>query len=415
MRNIINICKLSLRKCGLCVIKGLMSSVRWQLIMSTEIWRKKMSDVMLSASMNSNLLALNNTQKMFNDVQGKLATGKEVNSAMDDPSAFYTAQSLTQRANDLNSLMDSMGQAVQSLKAADQGMTALSSFNDQAKSLANQARDDADKRVTTNVTSGTDVDGTETFAADVAYSVKVTSADGTETTTPVNAATGSTTEALRAGLSGVDGVTATIADGELVVQADKGYTVEITTSDTEEHGIKLKDTTTKDVASDSATQYADQYNAIVDQMNQLAKDSGYKGVNLLQSDDLLVVFNEDRSSTLNISGADMSATGIGLSSVTAEDFADNAKIDAVIAKLDSATETLRSQSAAFGNNLSIVETRSDFTENLVNTLEEGANKLVEADVTKLSANMLQLQTNQSLGMNALSLASQSSQAVLKLF
>jgi len=380
-----------------------------------------MSDVMLSASMNSNLLALNNTQKMFNDVQGKLATGKEVNSAMDDPSAFYTAQSLTQRANDLNSLMDSMGQAVQTLKAADQGMTALSTFNDQAKSMANQARDNADKVKETKFrTAAADLTGAElneTAGADVVYGLKVTHADGTETDTSVTWVDGESVDELVTKLTGETGLTASLnSDGSIELSATTvGEQIDISlTSGAEEH-VVLAAATAKTEASDAATASADQFNAIVDQMNQLAKDSGYKGINLLQSDDLLVVFNEDRTSSLNISGADMSATGLGLSKVTANDFADNTKIDAVIAKLDVATEKLRSQSAAFGNNLSIVETRSDFTDNLVNTLEEGANKLTEADVTELSAQMLQLQTNQSLGMNALSLASQSSQAVLKLF
>lgn len=381
-----------------------------------------MSEVMLSASMNSNLLALNNTQKMFDDVQGKLATGKKVNSAMDDPSAFYTAQSLTQRANDLNSLMDSMGQAVQTLKAADQGMTALSAFNDQAKSLANQARDDADKTKETKATMDTTVAADTAIVDATTYTITVTDKDGATVgaahTYTAAGGTG-TVQQLIDDINGADcGAKAELVDGKVVISSDSdvGNTVTITTAGgTDAIGVDGTGDAAKLEASDSAKAYADQFNAILSQMDQLAKDSGYKGINLLQSDDLLVVFNEDRTSTLNITGADMSATGLGLASVTKEDFADNTKIDAVIAKIDAATEKLRSQSAAFGNNLSIVETRSDFTENLINTLEEGANKLTEADTTKLSAQMLQLQTNQSLGMNALSLASQSSQAVLQLF
>jgi flagellin-like hook-associated protein FlgL len=382
-----------------------------------------MSVVMLSASMNSNLLALNNTQKMFDDVQGKLATGKEVNSAMDDPSSFYTAQSLAQRANDLNSLMDSMGQAVQSLKAADQGMTALSAFNDQAKSLANQARDDADKTKETKATMDNTVAADTAIAVDTTYTITVTDKEGATVGSAYTftAVADSEVQDLIDGINlegNNSGATAELVDGKVVISSnsDIGHTVTITTAaGTDAIGVDVAGDKAKIEASAASTQYADQYNAIISQMNQMVVDSGYKGVNLLQSDDLLVVFNEDRTSNLNISGADMSATGIGLSAVEAEDFADNTKIDVVIGKLDTATETLRSQSAVFGTNLSIVETRSDFTENLVNTLEEGANKLVEADVTELSANMLQLQTNQSLGMNALSLASQSSQAVLKLF
>ena len=76
---------------------------------------------------------------------------------------------------------------------------------------------------------------------------------------------------------------------------------------------------------------------------------------------------------------------------------------------------LRDMASEFGNNYSIVQTRQDFTENLINVLEEGADNLTLADMNEESANMLALQTRQQLAINSLSLASQAAQSVLSLF
>ena len=78
-----------------------------------------MSDISLTASMRSNLLSLQNTQSLMDMTQERLSTGKKVNSAIDNPSSYYTAQSLTNRADDLSALLDSMGQAIQTIKATN--------------------------------------------------------------------------------------------------------------------------------------------------------------------------------------------------------------------------------------------------------------------------------------------------------
>lgn len=79
------------------------------------------------------------------------------------------------------------------------------------------------------------------------------------------------------------------------------------------------------------------------------------------------------------------------------------------------TSILRDTANTLGNYYSIITTREDFTSNLINVLEEGADKLTLADMNEESANMLALQTRQSLAINSLSLASQANQAILKLF
>src|SRR5213595_1615382 len=98
------------------------------------------SGITLTAGVRQNLLSLQNTADLIGQTQNRLATGKKVNSALDNPSNFFTSQSLNNRANDLNSLLDSIGQAQQTLSAADTGLTSLTKLVESAKSIAKQAR-----------------------------------------------------------------------------------------------------------------------------------------------------------------------------------------------------------------------------------------------------------------------------------
>ncbi len=349
---------------------------------SKVFWRKTMADISLTASMRSNLLSLQQTQSLMDTTQERLSTGKKVNSAIDNPSSYYTAQSLTNRASDLSSLLDSMGQAVQTIQAANEGIEAITEFASQAKAIANSAND---------------------------------------------------------------------------------------TSDTT-----------------SVENYMKQFDEILKQIDGTAKDSGYKGVNLLGGKDqeLKVVFNEDRSSSLTVKGDDASSAGLGLEASDgkwatktpkiATEYKTNLKkiagdfvykdgkvykvakaidgtttqhsFDALVAdgslvateytttdgsfnevsidkdaisksitQVEDAVSKLRNMASVFGNNYSIVENREEFTENLINVLEEGADKLTLADMNEESANMLALQTRQQLAINSLSLASQAAQSVLSLF
>ena len=158
--------------------------------------------------------------------------------------------------------------------------------------------------------------------------------------------------------------------------------------------------------------YQKQYNNALSQYDSLIKDSSYKGVNLLQADDLKVIFNENRSSTLDVQGVDLSSDKIGM--MTA-DWTKAKDVQTSLEQVINAKNTLRSASTKLGNYYSIITERETFTDNLINVLEEGADKLTLADMNEESANMLSLQTQQQLAINSLSLASQASQAVLRLF
>src|SRR5215470_9119826 len=157
------------------------------------------------------------------------------------------------------------------------------------------------------------------------------------------------------------------------------------------------------------------FNNLLQQIDQLAKDSSYGGINLIYGDSLKIVFNENGSSVLNVVGVTFSAAGLGLAAPTANAFQDNASINAVVGSLNNALVTLRTQASKFGSNLSVVQNRQDFTKNMINLLQTGADSLVLADSNEEGANMLALQTRQQLSTTALSLASQADQAVLRLF
>lgn len=161
-----------------------------------------------------------------------------------------------------------------------------------------------------------------------------------------------------------------------------------------------------------AGSYAAQYNAVLEQYDMLVNDCSYKGINLLKGDMLSVVFNEDRSSGLNVMGRDISSSSLGLSRAEWQTVAD---ISAAAADLQRVVNSLRSLNAELGNNYSIIQNRQDFTENLINVLTEGADKLTLADMNAESANMLALQTRQQLAVNSLSLSSEAARGVLLLF
>lgn len=374
-----------------------------------------MADISLTASMRSNLLSLQQTQSLMDTTQERLSTGKKVNSAIDNPSSYYTAQSLTNRASDLSSLLDSMGQGIQTIQAANEGIEAITEFVQQAKAIANTARDNATiKGTTSSGTYAADTDKTKNITVKIEgvadQNIEVTLED---TDTLEQAATKIATalnNVKDAEGAVIGGFTATVENGQIKISNSKGIVANVS-------GTIFGITFNGEIGNSTRTTSMKRYNEILDQIDQLAKDSGYKGVNLLQGNDLKVVFNEDRSSYLTINGTFADTSDKGLKISRAEDWTnpDNEAINASISELENAITSLRNMASEFGNNYSIVENRENFTESLINVLEEGSDKLTLADMNEESANMLALQTRQQLAINSLSLASQAAQSVLSLF
>ncbi len=168
--------------------------------------------------------------------------------------------------------------------------------------------------------------------------------------------------------------------------------------------------------SDTLSQltYESQFLQITSQITTLASDSGYRGTNLLTDGTLAVEFApKTGDAKLTVAGFKAGATLLGVSSVS--NWAVIANSTQALSNMDNALTTLRSKSSVLASNLSVITTRQDFTDNVINTLQQGADGLTLADMNNEGANMLMLQTRQSLGTTALSLSSQAAQSVLRLF
>jgi flagellin-like hook-associated protein FlgL len=269
-----------------------------------------MSDIVLSAGVRSNLLQLQKTSDLISSTQTKLATGKRVNSALDNPINFFTAQGLSNRANDLTALLDSMSNGINTIQAANNGLTSITKLVQSAQALISQAQQTSDAPTRLSLST--------------------------------------------------------------------------------------------------------QFQAIKAQIDTLAGDSSFNGINLLKGNNLTVTLNETGSSSVTITAVTFDSAGLGINNAT-NNWAAAADITAASTDLTAALTKLRSQSQSFGSSLSTVQIRQDFTKSMINTLQTGSDSLTLADSNEEGANLLALQTRQQLSTTALSLASQASQAVLRLF
>ena len=154
------------------------------------------------------------------------------------------------------------------------------------------------------------------------------------------------------------------------------------------------------------------YKKLINQYDELMNDASYKGINLLKGNDLSVMFNEDRSSSLVVNGANMTSSSLG---ITTFEWQTQGDIAQSLSEIADALSSIRSFTTELGNNYSILTTRQNFTDSLINVLTEGADNLTLADMNSESATMLALQTRQQLAVNALSLASEATREILKLF
>ena len=157
---------------------------------------------------------------------------------------------------------------------------------------------------------------------------------------------------------------------------------------------------------------ANDFNEVRNQIDRIVVDANFRGLNLLNGDNLQTFFNEDFTSSLTITGATFTADGLGITQVT---FNSSDAIELSADQVQDAISEIRSFSSSVANGITIIQTRRDFTEETINTLSAGADDLTVADQNEEGANLLALQTRQQLGVTSLALAAQSQQAVLRLF
>ncbi|UGY15958.1 flagellin [Bradyrhizobium septentrionale] len=387
-----------------------------------------MSDIILSSSVRQNLLSLQSTADLLSTTQNRLATGKKVNTALDNPTNFFTAQSLDNRASDINNLLDGIGNGVQVLQAANTGITSLQKLVDTAKSIANQVLQSPTgyttrSQVTSNAalggTSANLVDGTTIKSGDV---LSIAASAGQPAFTFTFGASNSLAQ-LNSSLA-ASNLTATLdSSNKLVISTTNdaaSSTIGAVTFTNTGGGTATFSAAGTAPVADSASQSAraalvTQYNNTIAQITTTAQDASFNGINLLNGDSLKLTFNETGKSTLSITGVTFNAAGLGLNSLTAgTDFLDNNSANKVLTALGTASSSLRSEASTLGSNLSIVQIRQDFSKNLINVLQTGSSNLTLADTNEEAANSQALSTRQSIAVSALALANQSQQSVLQL-
>jgi len=377
-----------------------------------------MADITLNSAVRSNLRTLQSTTDLMSRTEERLSTGKKVNSAFDNPGSFFTAQALDRRASDLNGLLDSVGNSVKTLEAADNGIKAISKVVESLKATARSAL---------QAPKGVEYQAEATFSAPsgAAATIVFGPSGSTETVTIADGAT--IDEAVKAiNDAGAFGVKAEKDGTKIKLSSDQAFEISAVTGGGAGFAAASGAATIIDQAAyDKRQAYLDDYNEALKQITSLAKDASFNGVNLLKGDDLSITFNEDGSSKLDVKGTNFDAASLGLTELTESvasgttvstvgAFDTKSGIDDVLANIDTAFNTLESQASKFGSQLQIVQTRQAFTKDMVGTLNDGALALTGADTNEEAANLATLQTRQALIVSSLSISTSQEQNVLQL-
>ena len=430
-----------------------------------------MNDIVLSKGIRSNLLSLQNASALQDRTQVRLSTGRKVNSALDDPLNYFQSEGLSMRGKDLTRLLDNMGLGIKTIEAADNGLKAITRMVEQMQAGLRSALNTN----ATNAKLASGMDLTNRRAVDFGTNPNLLnsatppgplragdqmSVTFTVPSNPVVAAT-TLTFTFPGGAPGIntaqDLVAAINADpannnattGERYVNASIDAGGRLIIDNTTMGTLRLQWTpaaavlpalptnlnslfgtfeppltgsTPTDTGSITAAtnqtraKFAEQYNDILQQITFAARDSGYNGTNLLYGQSLDMVFNEDASTRMIVRGVVFDSAGIGLSATdTRRSMQSDTEINAGLAKLTESIKIIRAQAATFGANNTVATVRESFTKEAVKLMKMGADNLVVADLNEEGANLLALQTRQQLSTQALSLASQSDQAILRLF
>lgn len=360
--------------------------------------------------------------KSFNDLIGqrseRLATGLKVNNALDDPAAFFTARSLNDRVGGLNRVLDNIGSNLGTIRAAEAGVRALTQLVNVAQSIVTSAESLPVAQPT--AIGSVDISGQAdlTALAGVSDGDQFTVQVGSGMATTITVSSGQSAEALVAELDAIDNVSAALTDsGTLQISTTNGEDLTLAeASGTPLAGLGVTAGTfdqSTAVGPERAAK-ADDFNAILQQIDQLAGDASFLGTNLLAGDSPSVLFNTSGSSSLTLTGVNSGSAGLSISQA-ANGFGTNADTAAASAELRGALTSLRSFSASLTTEFSVVETRRGFTSELRNVLQSGADNLTLADLNEEGAALLALQTRSAFTQAGFSIVQESDSGVLRLF
>jgi flagellin len=427
-----------------------------------------LNTVTLTSAMRSNLFSLQQTSQAMRTTQERLATGKRVNTAVDDPIAFFTAREHTQRADDLEGRKDQMSEAIQTIQAANDGVETITSLIASARSLAQSAlsSESQSERATLCAMFNDTLAQIDTVTDDSGYSgvnllksdsqkldvkfdeggdskLTVTGFDATHSGLEINKAFVGTATGQAGFQSDVQhngNPTNWVGTVDFNQPYDKNdITGESSTNNSHDNSLNYSIDVTGmdslDVWYNFNTREPistwDRFEIDINGNNELTVQSGDYGdsdpstvessgwkhftYDLTDYSDStldLTIYCGNTDDTLWQSWAyvDIDSTGAGINNWT-----NSSGIETSIDELNSAQSDLRTHSKELSSGLNIITTRQDFTTAMVNILSDGAANLTNADMNEEGANMLMLQTRQMLGATSLAMASQASQSVLRLF
>lgn len=331
-----------------------------------------MADVSLNEGIRANLLSLQRSSELFNRTTERLASGRKINSAVDNPTNYFSSIALTDRAELLKSRLDGMGQATQQIHAADTGISSIRSFLGAMKGIIN------------NALGNTNADAREALGRqfnELIVQVRTVADD-----------------------SGYQGINLLRDNETAVVQFNETF---------DESTLSVKGF---NIGGPGADNRAD-----VDVNGNVESAGGMGGAITIVS----ISGTETTGSAALAIGVQYTTEIIGIQSAQigtsavsgAVDWkSDNYKdqLSAVMNQIEQYDEVLKAQAGSLAQNLATIMIREEFTNKLVNTLSEGSDKLILADLNEEGANLLALQTSNQLATQSLSLASVQSQQVLQL-
>lgn len=430
-----------------------------------------MADVTLSAAVRSSLLALQRTTDLIDRTNDRLSTGLRVSNPVDDPVSFFSSKALNDRASDFDERKDGIDQGISTVTAALDGVESIDTMVRQLKGLANSLRSASGTQFNDLVNQFNEI---RTQIGDLANDSEyqgVNLVDNTTETLTVSFSNNTTSlltinaSNLRQTGLGIDvleiradskisftgsidsgvnvantvaqdftqiqavsafggelvvtyngtGVTVTSEGAEVVFSLNSSVTITVAVGTADSTAITQGQTLTLQLATFNAAVASGISGAVgADsqfQGNTLGADLSISGV-------FVGIVGGLTNAFVGTAAAEVRAINTAGTFQSGVDFLAEGQTDDVenlIVDLDAALATLRSRSQQLGSNVALLQTRLDFTEQYTNTLEEGAGKLVLADLNEEGANLLALQTRQQLGISALAFAGQSEQGILSLF
>jgi flagellin-like hook-associated protein FlgL len=318
----------------------------------------------------------------------RLSSGKKVSSAVDDPTNYFAAQNYTDKADTLDGRLDSMSEATEQINAADNGITNIKAFLSQMEGVVNDAlsNTDSSERNSLGEQYNELIVQIRDMAKDSGYGGINLLYDNATSTVQFGENIGDSTLELEGfNISAASG--AVDANGEVKASSIKGASYASTAS----------------IASVASSAANGTVAAVASVASAASVASGYERYALsidVQGSDVVGIKS---------AGTSGDAWEINWGGTNYQD-----DLTALLTDIESMDSTLQTQSSKLANNLAVITQREDFTDEEINILEEGADALTSADLNEEGANLLSLETSQSLAVQSLSLASNTAANVLNL-